>query len=100
MIDMWIQRDNVATTVDQATSSVTDPAWSKESLFGLLSVLAVFLLPCLGLLLRLCIARCRVATSAKPCAQESIPQTSIGRKWRKKGPRSHNGRKNTIIVVC
>jgi len=41
--------------------SITEPQWSKEALFGLLSILVgvVILLPALGLLLRICIAKYR-----------------------------------------
>jgi len=39
--------------------SITQPQWSKEALFGLLSILVVILLPALGLLLRICIAKYR-----------------------------------------
>jgi hypothetical protein len=44
---------------DHDTLSTTNSSWSKEQIFGLLSVLVVILLPCLGLLLRLCITKCR-----------------------------------------
>lgn len=107
----------VTTAVDQASPSIADPSWSKESLFGLLSVLAVFLLPCIGLVIRLCIARCRTSKSTRspgigmvpvhscrksysPHGEGNYPQLSIRRSWRRKRPRIRNGRRSTIIVVC
>jgi hypothetical protein len=39
------------------------PAWSKEALFGLLGVLVVVVVPCIGLLVRLCVMRWASATA-------------------------------------
>lgn len=46
--------------VDNATlegsrlSSARDSGWSKEALFGLLGILAILIVPCVGLLLKAC----------------------------------------------
>jgi hypothetical protein len=45
--------------------SPKSPAWSKEALFGLLGVLVVVIVPCIGLLVRFCVMRWASATALK-----------------------------------
>jgi len=53
----------VLTTISETSSTDStnlnprSPAWSKEALFGLLGVLVVVIVPCIGLLLRFYFAR-------------------------------------------
>lgn len=45
--------------------SPKSPAWSKEALFGLLGVLVVIVVPCIGLLVRFCVMRWASTTALK-----------------------------------
>lgn len=44
--------------------TITDPEWSKESLFALLGVVIVVLIPCLGMLLKMVIVKRRASKSS------------------------------------
>jgi hypothetical protein len=41
----------------ESSSAISEPAWSKEALFGLLGVLFVIVVPLVGFLLRYCVLR-------------------------------------------
>jgi hypothetical protein len=56
-------RRSATTFDDTGTSSITQSSWSKEAIFGLLGVLVVLIVPCLGFLLRLCVMRLRLSKS-------------------------------------
>jgi hypothetical protein len=51
----------VPSVQSSSNESIADPNWTKEALFGLFSVLLVVLLPCIGLLFKVWLARRRGA---------------------------------------
>lgn len=58
----------ISKTTNLTTASSPPTAkerWTKEELFGLLGVLCVVLVPCIGLALRYCLARCRTSMRNK-----------------------------------
>ncbi|KAF2027216.1 hypothetical protein EK21DRAFT_91648 [Setomelanomma holmii] len=56
---------NDSTSTSNNNIALENLGWSKEALFGLLGVLVVIIVPCVGLLIRLRITRCWKLRSAK-----------------------------------
>jgi len=61
---------NIAPTPVPTATSIIQSPWSKEAIFALLGILVVILIPCLGFLLKLCIA---YYTKPKSRVERSTP---------------------------
>jgi hypothetical protein len=55
----------VHSTPDDNNFSIRSPEWSKEALFGLLSILFVVVVPRIGLMVRYCIMHCTTSALSK-----------------------------------
>jgi hypothetical protein len=54
---IYLSESSPTYTQRDSSPSISDPAWSKQDLFGLLGILFVIIVPCVGLLLKYCVLR-------------------------------------------
>lgn len=62
VVHLVLKSDVLNTTTESSPAKAdhvqsSSSTWSKEAVFGLLGVLVVVILPCIGLLMRFCLAR-------------------------------------------